>query len=333
MSDPRIVVGIGGSAGAIEALTRIVAGLGAGFPAPILVVVHVPPNATSVLPQILTRAGTVPAAHAADGDGILPPRLSVAPPDHHLTVEAGRLCLDRGPSVNRNRPAIDVLFRSLAETYGSRCIGVVLSGNLDDGSAGLLAISRAGGTTIVQDPEDAMHPDMPRNAMDQVAPDHVVPASAVGALLRRLVAEETGDAPARVSDGAVAGETPHEPAGRMVPTKLSCPDCGGVLDLLEDGSMAHYECQVGHVYSTESLFAAQTDRVEQALWLALRSLEEKARVARRLAGQFAERGHPRSAESYARRAENADAQAEVLRSVVGGRSTARRSPPKPTHAG
>ncbi|MDP9364956.1 MAG: chemotaxis protein CheB, partial [Chloroflexota bacterium] len=179
----RNIVVVGASAGGVEALVNLVRGIPANLPVAVFVVLHVPANATSLLPQILTRAGLLPAAHATDGAPIVHGQIVVAPPDHHLLIERDGIRLSRGPRENRSRPAVDPLFRSAARAFGPRAVGVVLSGSLDDGTSGLAAIKARGGVGIVQDPAEAVFPSMPLSAIEHVAVDHRLPASQIGPLL------------------------------------------------------------------------------------------------------------------------------------------------------
>ena len=180
------LVVIGASAGGVEALRELVAGLPAELAAAVLVVLHTPPTRDSRLPAILGRAGILPTAHARDGEGIRPGQIYVAPPNYHLTVEAESLRLVQGPTENGFRPAADPLFRTAARAYGARVVGVVLSGALDDGAAGLTAIKQQGGVTVAQDPDEAIVPGMPRSAIRFDHVDHVLPVAAIAALLVRL---------------------------------------------------------------------------------------------------------------------------------------------------
>ena len=188
MARPDDIIVIGGSAGSLEVLVEMVANLPRRLPAAVFIVVHVAPDGDSHLPSILSRSGPLPAKHANDGDTIEAGQIYVAPPDHHLIVEPDRVRLTRGPRENHHRPAIDPLFRSAAETFGARVIGVLLSGALDDGVAGLLEIKRAGGIVVVQDPRDALIPSMPRRALEQMQVDHVVAQGSLAPLLTRLIA-------------------------------------------------------------------------------------------------------------------------------------------------
>jgi two-component system, chemotaxis family, protein-glutamate methylesterase/glutaminase len=183
------IIVVGGSAGGVEALGLLVEGLPHDLDAAVLAVIHVPPHSPGRLVEILQRRTALRVSWAQDGCAIEPGHVYIAPPDHHLIVDDGRMRLTQSAPEHHNRPAIDPLFRSSALAYGAHEIGVVLSGRLDDGTAGLHAVKELRGTTVVQDPADALHPDMPRNALAGTAVDYVVPASELGALLGRLVAE------------------------------------------------------------------------------------------------------------------------------------------------
>lgn len=177
------IIAIGTSAGGVEALKTLVSGFPPDLAASIFVVLHVSPSYPSVLPDILTRFGPLPAVHARNGDAILPGRIYVAPPDHHLTMEPGFIRTVRGPRENGHRPAVDPLFRAAARTYGPRAVGVVLTGALDCGTAGLMSIKAHGGVAIVQDPNEALSPEMPQNAIKHVRVDHVLPLAKISSLL------------------------------------------------------------------------------------------------------------------------------------------------------
>jgi two-component system, chemotaxis family, protein-glutamate methylesterase/glutaminase len=319
----RDVVVVGASAGGVEALVRLAASLPAQLPAAVFVVLHVPPTGTSALPDILGRSGPLPASHVKDGEPIEHGRIYVAPPDHHLLLRPGHVHLARGPRENGHRPAVDPLFRSAAREYATRVVGVVLSGALDDGSAGLAAVKSRGGLAVVQDPADALYSGMPLNAMQHVAVDHVVPAAAMGALLARLAAEPAtepaGPAPAAMemevemeqfSMQAVERGQPGDPSG------FSCPDCNGVLWAIQDGDLERFRCRVGHAWSPESLLTRQSESLESALWIALRSLEERAALARRLAAPARQRGHRITATRFEEQATEAQQAARMVRNLL-----------------
>jgi two-component system chemotaxis response regulator CheB len=323
MPDHDIVV-VGASAGGVEALADLARSLPADLPAAVFVVLHVPATATSMLPSILSRHGPLPAAHVNDGEPIEPGRIYVAPPDHHLLVRAGHVHLSRGPRENGHRPAVDPLFRSAAGEYATRVIGVVLSGALDDGTAGLLAIKSRGGVAVVQDPDDCLYPGMAASALEHVQVDHVVPAASMGKLLARLAtepaAEPPGPAPAEMKlevevegfsvEALEEGRHPGQPSG------FSCPDCNGVLWEIQDGGMQRYRCRVGHAWSPESLLTQQSEALEAALWVALRSLEERAALARRLAEPARQRGHTITATRFEEQADEAQQAARLVRQLL-----------------
>jgi two-component system, chemotaxis family, protein-glutamate methylesterase/glutaminase len=322
MPDHGVVV-VGASAGGVDALADLAASLPGDLPAAVFVVLHLPATGTSALPEILGRHGPLPAGHVRDGEPIQPGQIYVAPPDHHVLLRTGHVHLSRGPRENGHRPAIDPLFRSAAREYATRVVGVVLSGALDDGTGGLLAIKSRGGIAVVQDPTDALYPGMPGNALQHVEVDHVLPAAAMGELLVRLIAD-SAEAPAdpaptgmRVevemegfSLEAFEGDHPGRPSG------FSCPDCHGVLWAIRDGGLERYRCRVGHAWSPESLLTQQSEALEAALWIALRSLEERAALARRLAEPARRRGHRITATRFEEQASEAQQAARLVRDLL-----------------
>jgi two-component system chemotaxis response regulator CheB len=323
----RNLIVIGASAGGVEALQAVAAGLPAELDACVLIVLHVPTYGGSVLPAILARAGMLPALHPDQEQELQPGTLLVAPPDNHLVVDDGRALLTRGPRENGHRPAIDVLFRSAARSAGQRVIGVVLSGVLDDGTAGLSAIAARGGVTVVQDPADALYPGMPTNALDNVAVDHVVAAKDIGPLLADLCAVDI--APAEDEAAAVSSlmeieadlammddDAMNRPDRPGVPSGFSCPDCAGVLWEIMDGGLIRYRCRVGHAWSAESLLGEQAQQLEGALWMALRGLEEKAALARTMRDRASERGNPLTAQRFEEQAEESARAASLIRSML-----------------
>ena len=318
----RDIVVLGASAGGVEALSALVHQFPADLGAAVLVVVHLAPDHKSVLPRILSAAGPLPAKHGRSGEALVPNRIYVAPADHHLLIHDEHVRVVRGPRENGHRPAIDPLFRTAAYAYGPRVIGIVLSGAMDDGTAGLIAIKAQGGLTVVQDPNDAIVEAMPRSALENVDIDHVLPAAALGQLVPQLVAETAPDAdtprPALLeveSALALRGST----EGRLKvgdPSVLSCPDCGGVLNELADGDLLRYRCQVGHAYAPESLYLEQRTELEGALWAALRALEEQAALGRRMAVRARELRQSKSASRYDERAQAAEGQARTVRDAL-----------------
>lgn len=291
MAEHRDIVAVGASAGGVEALRALVGGLPADYPGVVLVVLHLPRDAPSALPAILERHGPLPAATAVDGEPLRPGRILVAPNDHHLLVLDGHVRLTRGPAENGHRPAVDPLFRSAARAYGRRAVGVVLSGSRDDGAAGLATIVARGGAAVVQDPDDALYPWMPRAALLSSGTDHVVPAAKLGGLIAEITSVALPDvAPAPAEDALLAAEVTMSELGPLTSDELAvppagygCPACGGALFQVAADPMPRYRCRVGHAWSPESLLDEQAIALEGALWMALRALEEKSALSRRMA--------------------------------------------------
>lgn len=290
-SDPQQqAIFIGASSGGVYAMLDLVAALPAGFPAPIFFVQHIGAH-RSQLASLLSSRGPNRAVEAKEGDEPAPGTIYVAPSDHHMLLEGGVVRLTRGPKEHHARPAIDPLFRSAALAYGPRAVGVVLTGMLDDGSAGLRAIKDCGGIAVVQDPAEAHEPSMPQSAMAAVQVDHVVPLRGMGRLLFDLAQPRTGDLPATEAPAtlrreyAVAlGEGAVENLKAIgKPSMFSCPDCGGVLFELDDKRPVRFRCHTGHAFSVRSLAATQEQVTDAALWTGLRALQEKESILRRLA--------------------------------------------------
>ncbi len=285
------VVAVGASAGGVEALTRLVANLDPDFPYAVLVVLHLPTRAPSVLASILDRSGPLSAAEASDGATLEPGTIQVAVPDRHLLVHGDRVALSKGPTENGHRPAINSLFRSVAVSIGHRAVSVLLSGVLDDGTLGSAAIQACGGTTIAQSPDDALFPAMPRNAIEAGVIDHQAAAEKVGPLLMEL-ADRTFEEPTAAGDARLNLEnrialappfsTRFDTEDLGSPSGYTCPDCNGSLIAVSDGN---YRCGVGHAWTPDALLGARDDEVERALWVAVRSLQEKANLSHRMAEQ------------------------------------------------
>jgi two-component system chemotaxis response regulator CheB len=326
----RDIIVIGASSGGLEALLEIVPQLPKDLQAAIFLVVHVPAQGRSQLPYILNRAGHLPAAHARDKDKIEYGHIYVAPPDFHLLLRKGHMRILRGPRENNHRPAIDPLFRTAARVYGPRVVGVVLSGALDDGAAGLFAVKSRGGVAIVQDPEDALFSDMPRNAMAAVPVDHCLPKREIGGIIVELAQmpvqaeQDLIMAKARNNDEmdketrieAMDEEAFEDDDKPGTPSAYGCPDCGGVLWELQDGDRLRYRCRVGHAFSADGLLRNQGESLEAALWSAFRILQENAALARRLCERARSNNHTEVAEKFAKKSELAEDQAELIRELL-----------------
>ncbi|OLF17244.1 chemotaxis protein CheB [Actinophytocola xanthii] len=318
----RDVIVVGASAGGVEALQGFVAGLPHELAASVLVVLHLPPGGSSALPAILQRAGELPVAAARHGEALVHGRVYVAPPNHHLLLLDGTVALSHGPTENGRRPAINALFRSAAIAAGPATTGVLLSGVLDDGVAGLLSIVSRGGTVVVQDPEEALFPTMPRHALASLRVDHVLPVRAIGSLLDKLSREEVeiGSAPApsrlmRLENDIATTDSPaharHDPAQLGPVSGFTCPDCDGAL--VEMSPATRYRCRVGHAWTAEALLNALGGSWERALSIAIRTLDEKAALSKRMADQARERGSTELAGRYNHNAAEAMDAAALLR--------------------
>jgi two-component system chemotaxis response regulator CheB len=317
------VVVIGASAGGVEALKELVAALPLDFPASVLVVLHLPPSGTSALPAILDRAGPLPARHAVDGDPLRPGQILIGPPDRHLFVLDDHVRLTRGPRENGHRPAVDVLFRSAARALGARIHAVVLSGSLDDGAAGALAVVSRGGDCLVQDFDEALHDGMPRATATAVGLEGL-PVKEIASRLAEVAvaspaAEEWAVPEVMEVETAMAELDPqamHDPERPGRPSGFAYPDCHGVLFEIDDHGLPRFRCRVGHAWSAESLVARQTIELEGALWMALRSLEEKAALNEELARRARERGSALTAVRFDENAAEATQAAEMVRTMV-----------------
>jgi len=319
----RDIVVIGASAGGVETLPKFFEDFEPGVGAAFFVVLHVTPNARSWMPEVLGRATQLPAQHAEDGKAIEPGKIYIAPPDYHVLIEDRRMRLSHGPKENRHRPAIDPLFRTAAEAHKSRVIGVVLTGTLDDGTMGLKAVKDAGGVTIVQEPREALYPDMPRNALQVVGPDFVLPLKEIGALLPRLIQEAAKEKVMKgFKDKGMKPENKRIKSGNKIssdlgpPSMFVCPECNGPLWEMRDGKATLFRCMVGHSFAPENLFAAQTEEVERALWIALRALEERIGLQHKLANRADSEKRDLSSKHFLNRARENGKHAAVLRKIL-----------------
>ncbi len=316
----RDIILIGASAGGVQALSKVIGGFPADFPAAVFVVLHISPYGRSSMPIILSRAGKLPAVHATDGEPVQMGRVYVAPPDQHLVLQDGFVRLSRAPTENAQRPAVDVLFRTGAQSYGRRAIGVVLTGTLDDGTAGLAVVKRHGGTAVVQEPEEAEYPSMPQSAIANVDVDHVLPLDGIAPLLVELIREPLEEPEPEPEDLDMKEELEHgqDHEEKGFPSDLTCPECGGSLRESRVEDIVHFRCRTGHAYSPETLLVKQDDVVEAALWAAVRSLQENAALARRMERRLSQgsRLGPGAEQRYQTRAEEAERHAEVLRRML-----------------
>ena len=326
----RDIIVIGASAGGVQALSALVAGLPRDLAAAVFIVLHVPAEPPSFLPEILSRETILPIGHAKNGERITAGRIYIAPSDQHLILEGAFVRLVHGPKENFHRPSIDTLFRSAARWAGPRVIGVVLTGARDDGTVGMRAIKQRGGITIVQDPVEATFPSMPTSVMQAISVDYSVPLRDIAPLLSTLTqepAEKEGVFPvpeeveieAKIASQELdSGEliASVERLGKV--SKLTCPECHGALWEIHDEDLLRFRCHVGHAFSAESLSGGQSERIEVALWSAVRALEEQMILAQRIVERARKSNHTRAATVFERRAEEAEKNSGIIRQLLLG---------------
>jgi two-component system chemotaxis response regulator CheB len=324
LNQPSRIIVVGTSAGGVEALKTLASGLPADFPGAVCVVLHIPAHVPSMLGEILDRSGPLHALDARDGQPIRAGHIYVGVANRHLLIDGEVMRVTRGPKENRFRPSIDALFRSAAYTLGRRVVGVVLTGQLDDGSSGLWAIKDRGGVAIVQSPRDASFPSMPTSALQHVSIDHVVSLAALPQLLVRLVHEPLDVSPPKVETTMhteteiAAGENPLQ-AGALrlgAPSRFTCPECHGVLSEVREGNIVRFRCHTGHAFSTQALLAEVDESIDTNLWNVLRSMQERSMLLREAALRARERSEAVEAGKLESSAVECDEQAHVIRNLL-----------------
>lgn len=309
--------------GGVEALSVVAGQLPGDLNAAVLVVQHTSAESPGMLGEILNNKGPLRAAIAQDGDALERGRIYVAPPNRHLLLTLDGIRVTFGPRENRTRPAIDPLFRTAAVNYRSRVIGVVLTGTLGDGAAGLLSIQRCGGVPVVQAPDDAAYPDMPLRALAAVPGARAVPLAGMGALLDQLVMEPAPEPPpvpqvlaleARLTERAMPADDWNQVPGRATP--FTCPECKGAVQEIDEDGPRRYRCRVGHAYSSMDLLGEKAKAVEDTLWMALQTVEERAQMLEAMANDDRQRGWHSNAGTFAERARETRIHAERLRELL-----------------
>jgi two-component system, chemotaxis family, protein-glutamate methylesterase/glutaminase len=322
----RDVLAIGTSAGGVEALMFLAKHFPREYPASVLVTIHLPSHSRSMLDELLTHTGPLPAQFARDGDAVRKGRIYIAPPNRHLLLDGDRMALGEGPRENNARPAIDPMLRSTAVCCGGRAVGVVLTGTLGDGASGLWAIRHGGGIAVVQDPKDAAFAEMPMTALNRAKPDHVVTLRDMPALLHSLVHEPAGEARplprsiryeveiARSGSNGMDNIDKLDGIGRR--SVLACPDCGGVMWEIGEEDLLGYRCHVGHTYTAEVMSLALDENLRRALASALRALEERVALAGKLHRQAVDSGHRLLAQTWAEKASEFEREMDVIRGSI-----------------
>ncbi len=319
-----MIIVIGASAGGLEACRKVVEAFPEDLEAAVFIVIHIPAQGVSVLPDLLSKWGNLPAVHPKDGDLIRPKAIYVAPPNHHMLVKPHLVRIVSGPYENNSRPAVDPLFRTAARAYGRQVIGVILSGNLDDGTAGLRVVKKKGGTTVVQDPAEAAFKGMPASAVESGMVDYILSINEIGPFLVSRVESEqlvalSGNNPGKYNERDIlelTGADLQEKVQSGMPTGFTCPECGGVLWEEINGDSATFRCRVGHGFSVDYLESGLSTTVEAALWNAVRVLEEKEQIEKKLAARMNFLGNTKSAEHFRQQAGKASRDAGLIRELI-----------------
>ena len=328
---PQCIV-IGASAGGLQPLREVVSRLPAGFSVPIFVAMHVPAYQPSHLPEILSWTGLLPALHPEDNRRTEPGFIYIAPPDHHLLIDNGSIAVKRGPKENGFRPSIDALFRSAAYSYGPGVIGVVLSGALNDGASGLWSIKRLGGIAIVQEPNQAAYPSMPRSALEYIEADYKVPSIEIASLLIQLTQKQS-ESVEMIGDGAnedanrMAIET-QIAAGVNLPEKtvlglgelsqFTCPECRGALVRIKEGGMLRFRCHTGHGFSADALLEGLMETVSGLIWQTTRGFQEASMLLEHMGQHLRENGEVATAKRFLAKARELNQQASRFQQMAVG---------------
>lgn len=321
------IVVIGASAGGVIALVDLFKTIPEDFDAYIFVVLHVSAFSPSVMPQILSRAGHLKAVHAKDGEAMKKNVIYVAPPDYHLLVEKDKVIVKKGPKENRFRPSIDALFRSAAYTYGSRVVGVILSGLLDDGTSGLWTVKQQGGLCIIQHPDDAQFPGMPLSVIEYVDVDYAVPIAEMGVLLNQLTQEHAAETASlseeeldrlKMEINIAAQDNSFEMGvlKKGALTTLTCPECNGALVKFTEGKIVRFRCHTGHAFTDSALLAGVTKSVEESLWKTVKGLEEAVMILEQTAHQFEKEGKMSTARHFSIKAKEMQKRSQEVRKYI-----------------
>ncbi|MDB5191104.1 MAG: hypothetical protein JWQ96_667 [Segetibacter sp.] len=321
---PEFIIAIGASAGGLNAVTELISQIPEDINAAVFVVLHMSKvGVGSFLIHRLQKYTNYRCSLPEDGEKIEAGHIYLAPPDEHLLVANGAVVIGRGPAENRWRPSIDVLFRSAAANYGSRAIGIILTGYLNDGTSGMAAIKKSGGHCIVQDPNEAEYPDMPLSVIENMEVDYCVKLADIGAIIRKISNKEVNDSntvppevirEAEIAQNVATGmEVVSQVAERSV---FSCPDCGGGLWGVKEDVISRYRCAIGHAYSEEDLSIKQSESIEATLWVALRMMEERKSLLKKISGDQSAKGFARMSDSHKERAADLEKHIDKLKELL-----------------
>lgn len=296
---PRFCVTIGASAGGLSALQELVSTLPSGLNAAYCIVLHLSRKGIGdFVVHRLGKATSMPCMMAVNGASLETGHIYVAPPNQHLLVKEGKILLGSGPQENRFRPSIDVLFRSAAAAYSSHAIGIILSGMLDDGTSGMWAIKRCGGICVVQDPNQAEYPDMPFSVINNMEVDYVGELGQIGGYLTQITGVERTSQISAPQDVVLESQIAEKTAvGVDIVEQIAdksvfaCPDCGGNLWAVKGDVINRYRCHIGHAYTERDLVVKQAETASATLWTALRMMEERKHLLRKLEIDYAQKGY------------------------------------------
>ena len=324
----RDIIVVGASAGGVEALIQLCKGLPADLPAAVFIILHTHASSPGLLPKILQRHTSLTVLFGKDGAPFEKGHIYIAPPNRHLLLSDGKTELSSGPQVNLLRPSVDMLFQSAASAYGERVVGVVLSGTRSDGTAGLIAIKNKDGVAIVQDPQEALFSGMPKSALQNIQVDYVLKVEDIAVKLDELVrgsASWEAQPVTNTKKGPIEGayevmlenKKDFEQDGNTSPrTVLTCPECGGLIWEVKEGNLFRYVCHVGHAFSEDSLIAGQSTSLESALWVAVRALEERASLFKRLSNRANGQRQDLNARHFMKQSDEANYNADIIRKII-----------------
>ena len=325
MQEPKYIIVIGASAGGLQAVTELMAQVTEEMDAAIFIVLHAPNLAyTDLVIQRLQKNSVFVCKMATHEETIKPKHLYLAVPDHHLLLKKGKMLLGRGPVENRWRPSIDVLFRSAAVAYDSRVIGVVLTGLLEDGAAGMQIVKQCGGTCIVQDPKEAEYPDMPQAVLRFVDVDYCTNLQHIAIVLQEKTKNgveghhpvpESIKKEADIAERVAIGINEVESLDGDI-SAFTCPDCGGALWELKEGAMVRYRCHTGHMYSQDELLESKRKHLENTFWVALRIMEERRSLLNKMAEEERSKGWVKSSGNKQKRADELETHIRRLKELL-----------------
>jgi two-component system, chemotaxis family, protein-glutamate methylesterase/glutaminase len=324
MTEPKYIVVVGASAGGLNSIIELTAQLNDKIDAAVFIVLHITQiTSPELLVQRFENNSSFSCKLAEDGEKIQRGHIYVAVPDRHLLIKNRTVLVGRGSPENRWRPSIDILFRSAAAAYGGRVIGIILSGMMEDGTAGMLAIKKSGGTLIAQDPEEAEYPDMPQSVLNNMKVDYCVPLDAMGAILLEKSKdgkENFAFAPPEVIAEANIAERVAIDIDKVSElgdkSVFSCPDCGGGLWEIKEEDVTRYRCHIGHMYNQKELELRQKQALENTMWIALRMMEERRNLLRKMSEEERGKGWARSADHKLERAVDLEAHITRLKEIL-----------------